>query len=249
MFYFVSDIHLGSADAEQSLATEKLFVQWLERVSADATAIFLCGDIFDFWFEYRQVVPKGAVRALGKIAELCDRGIRVVFVAGNHDMWVRDYFTKECGVEIYTTPTTFILGRKSIHVAHGDNINVRGNLALKFMNCFFRSKVARFLFSWLIHPDLALWFGRTWSGSSRKKHGDAASEACMKQVAHLKDYVTEHYGTYGDHIYIFGHLHLALEYAEEKPKVFFMNDWSEDPRYVSLTEDGDVKLLRVKELV
>ncbi|MFR9554668.1 MAG: UDP-2,3-diacylglucosamine diphosphatase, partial [Rikenellaceae bacterium] len=99
MYYFASDTHLGAGSIEEQRLTERLFVEWLERVSADAEAIFLCGDIFDFWFEYKRVVPRGFVRTLGTIASITDRGVRVIFMAGNHDMWVRDYLAVECGME------------------------------------------------------------------------------------------------------------------------------------------------------
>mgnify|MGYP000771996908 CR=1 FL=1 len=102
MYYFASDIHLGAGDEHSARAVERRFVAWLDKVSGDAEAIFLVGDIFDFWFEYRRVVPKGFVRTLGKLAELTDRGVRVVFFTGNHDMWVGDYLARECGVEIHT---------------------------------------------------------------------------------------------------------------------------------------------------
>ena len=111
MYYFASDIHLGAGGEAFAQQTERRFVRWLDDAAQDAEAIFLVGDVFDFWFEYRGVVPKGFVRTLGKLAELTDRGIRVVFFTGNHDMWVGDYLARECGVEIYTSPQQFRLER------------------------------------------------------------------------------------------------------------------------------------------
>ena len=104
MYYFASDILLGAGGPAAARAVEKRFVAWLDEVSRDADAVLILGDLFDFWFEYKRVVPKGFVRVLGKLCELTDRGIRVVFMTGNHDMWVRDYFEAECGVEVYTSP-------------------------------------------------------------------------------------------------------------------------------------------------
>ena len=109
MYYFASDIHLGAGDAATARAVERRFVAWLDDAARDAEAIFLVGDIFDFWFEYRRVVPKGFVRTLGKLAELTDRGVRVVFFTGNHDMWVGDYLARECGLEIHTSPEVMTL--------------------------------------------------------------------------------------------------------------------------------------------
>ena len=159
MIYFASDIHLGAGSEEAARATERLFVRWLDEAARDAEAIFLVGDIFDFWFEYKRVVPKGFVRTLGKLAELTDRGIRVVFFTGNHDMWVTDYLTRECGVEICTAPQLMTLAGRRIFIAHGDNMRIDGQPMLKLLNRIFRSRTLRVLFSWGLHPDLALKFG------------------------------------------------------------------------------------------
>ena len=124
MIYFASDIHLGAGDVRTAREVERRFVAWLDMVSRDAEAIFLVGDIFDFWFEYRRVVPQGFVRTLGKIAELTDRGIRVVFFTGNHDMWVGDYLTRECGMEIHTGPPLLELAGCRVFVVPGDHMNI-----------------------------------------------------------------------------------------------------------------------------
>ena len=170
MYYFASDIHLGAGGPAAARAVEKRFVAWLDEVSRDADAVFILGDLFDFWFEYKRVVPKGFVRVLGKLCELTDRGIRVVFMTGNHDMWVRDYFEAECGVEVYTSPRIMELAGKRVFLAHGDNMKIDHLPVLRFMNAVFRSKTIRFLFSWLVHPDWAMRFGQWWSGKSRKRH-------------------------------------------------------------------------------
>ena len=152
MYYFASDIHLGAGDEHSARAVERRFVAWLDKVSGDAEAIFLVGDIFDFWFEYRRVVPKGFVRTLGKLAELTDRGVRVVFFTGNHDMWVGDYLTRECGMEVYTSPQVMTLAGKKVFIAHGDNMNIDGQPMLKLLNRIFRSRTLKWLFSWACIP-------------------------------------------------------------------------------------------------
>ena len=124
MIYFASDVHLGGGTPQEARATERKFVAWLDMAARDAEAIFLVGDIFDFWFEYRRVVPQGFVRTLGKLAELTDRGIRVVLFTGNHDMWMGDYLPRECGVEIRTAPCTVSLCGRRIFIAHGDNMKI-----------------------------------------------------------------------------------------------------------------------------
>jgi UDP-2,3-diacylglucosamine hydrolase len=170
MYYFASDVHLGAGDELSSRRTERCFVRWLDMVSADAEVIFLVGDIFDFWFEYNRVVPKGFVRTFGKLAELTDKGIKIVFITGNHDMWSRDYLQRECGVEVVYTSRNITLGNRTIHIAHGDNLNIGNKPLLRLMNGIFRSRILRILFANLIHPDLALKFGTWWSGKSRKSH-------------------------------------------------------------------------------
>lgn len=167
MYYFASDIHLGAGGEAFAQQTERRFVRWLDDAAQDAEAIFLVGDVIRLRFEYRGVVPKGFVRTLGKLAELTDRGIRVVFFTGNHDMWVGDYLARECGVEIHTSPQQFCLNGKNVFIAHGDNMNIDGQPVLKFLQYGIPLADVALLFSWLLHP---IW--RCASGT-----GGAASRA------------------------------------------------------------------------
>ena len=182
MIYFASDIHLGSGDKKAQRATEQRFVAWLRNIEPTAEVLFLVGDIFDFWFEYKRVVPQGFVRTLGQLAHMTDRGIRVVMLTGNHDMWVGKYLTEECGIELYTTPQLFELCGKQFYISHGDNTNIKGQPMLRLMNAFFRSKPLRFIASWIIHPDLFLKFGQWWSGSSRKAHKEQTELSYLDQI-------------------------------------------------------------------
>lgn len=239
MIYFVSDIHLGAGDSKQAQRTERAFCRWLDMVAADATHLYLLGDIFDFWFEYRRVVPTGFVRVLGRLAELTDRGVRVTLYTGNHDMWCYDYFERECGIEVVKSPRVECIAGKKLHLAHGDNMNIRGNLLLRLMNATFRSRVARWLFSWLVHPDLSLKFGHWWSGKSRKSHGTEPIAA--DRLDFLVDYARQHHNESGDvAAYIFGHMHLAHRHTEASGlDVLFMSDWSGDSAtYIELDEHG-----------
>ena len=239
MIYFVSDIHLGAGSREQAQRTERAFCRWLDMVAADATHLYLLGDIFDFWFEYRRVAPKGFVRVLGRLAELTDRGVRVTLYTGNHDMWCYDYFERECGIEVVKSPRVECIAGKRLHLAHGDNMNIRGNLLLRLMNATFRSRVARWLFSWLVHPDLSLKFGHWWSGKSRKSHGTEPIAA--DRLDFLVDYARQHHNESGDvAAYIFGHMHLAHRHTEASGlDVLFMSDWSGDSAtYIELDEHG-----------
>lgn len=177
MIYFASDIHLGAGDPATARCTERRFTAWLDAVSRDAEAIYLLGDLFDFWFEYRWVVPQGFVRTLGKLAELTDRGVRVVFFTGNHDMWVGDYLHRECGVEIHTEPQVVTLGRQAaLSGARRQYQRRPPAVALLHESCFPVAAAALALFVGL-HPDWRVKFGRWWSGRSRKSHGGESDGA------------------------------------------------------------------------
>ena len=255
MIYFASDIHLGAGDERQARETERLFVRWLDGAARDAEAIFLVGNIFDFWFEYRRVMPKGFVRTLGKLAELTDRGIRVVFFTGNHDMWVTDYLTRECGVEICTSPQLMTLAGRRVFVAHGDNMRIDGQPMLKLLNRIFRSRTLRVLFSWGLHPDLALKFGHWWSGKSRKAHNAADRRAAETGegggfdaslteplIAYARDYARDHEV---DH-FVFGHMHYARDYREGSLHVVNLGCWEKNPAYAVLDDAGEMTLKRLE---
>lgn len=240
MHYFVSDTHLGAGSAAEARATEQRFVAWLDRVAADAETIVLLGDIFDFWFEYRRVVPKGCVRTLAKLAELRERGIRILYLTGNHDMWMRDYLTTECGLELYTTPQRLELGGLSLFVAHGDNMKIDGLWSLKLMNTVFRSRTARWLFSWLVHPDWAIRFGRWWSGSSRKRHAQQTLTEAVTEP--LIAYAREYAATNRVDCFIFGHMHYRREYREGTLHTLHLGCWEEGESYAALDNAGNITL-------
>ncbi len=246
MYYFVSDIHLGAGSAQEAKATEERFVEWLDSVGDHATAIFICGDMFDFWFEYKRVVPKGFVRTLGRIARLTDRGVRVVFMAGNHDQWIGDYLASECGMELYTSPQIFEIEGKRLYVAHGDNLNIKGDPLLRFMNCGFRSKWLRALFSSLVHPDLALKFGQWWSRSSRNKHVHTQYKGRNAAQEMLSEYATTIRASEGSDYHIFGHIHLALDHTTaDGTRVIFTNDWSHTPYCAVMDKNGEIRLEKI----
>lgn len=246
MYYFASDVHLGAGGSQSARLAEARFTAWLEMVSRDAKAVFLLGDIFDFWFEYGRVVPKGCVRALGELAELTDRGVRVVFFTGNHDMWVGDYLQRECGVELHTKPVFENIAGRRLFLAHGDNMKIGGQPMLKFMNTVFRSRVLRFLFSWLVHPDLAVRFGRWWSGRSRKSHG--GMEIRPEMLDPLTEYAAELGRDKGVECCIFGHFHTADDRMAGDTRVLFLGDWSSVPVYASMNDEGEIKLEKFDSL-
>ena len=251
MIYFASDVHLGAGDRREALLLERRFVGWLDRAARDAEAIFLVGDIFDFWFEYRRVVPKGFVRTLGKLAELTDRGIRVVFFTGNHDMWVGDYLRCECGVEIFTSPQLLTLHGRRIFVAHGDNMNIDDQPMLTLLNRTFRSRTLKYLFSWGLHPDLALKFGHWWSRKSRRKHNAADERARLtgrgqgfdaRLTEPLIDYARQYAATHRVDDFVFGHMHFAREFREGSLHVVNLGGWEKNPSYAVLDDGGQLTL-------
>lgn len=243
MYYFASDIHLGAGDRPTAARVERRFVAWLDAVSEDAECIFLLGDVFDFWFEYRRVVPRGFVRVLARIAELTARGVRVVIFTGNHDMWVRDYFAEECGAEVLTHPEERELYGRRVLLAHGDNMNIAGQPVLRLMNAVFRSRVLRFLFSWCVHPDFALKFGQWWSGKSRKSHGPyEADERCTEPlIEYARDYAASHEGV---RTFVFGHMHVPRDWREEGLHVVSLGEWEHNPTYAVMSPDGEITLKR-----
>ena len=238
--YFAADVHLGGGDAAEVRRRERHFVAWLDRAAADAEAIFLLGDIFDFWFEYRRVVPKGFVRTLAKLAELTERGIRVVLLTGNHDQWVRDYLPAECGIERYTAPQLLAINGQQLFLAHGDHMGVGREPRL--LNRIFRSRTLRWLFSWGVHPDLALRFGQWWSGLSRKSHlqeGPADPALTEPLIGFARDYA----GREAVDHFVFGHLHVARDYRDGALHTVHLGAW-EGPEAVCavLEPDGTLTL-------
>ena len=237
MYYFASDVHLGADGSDETRRRERRFVAWLDMAARDAEAIFLVGDIFDFWFEYVRVIPKGFVRTLGKLAEIADRGVRIYFFTGNHDMWCYDYFERECGIKVFFSPQRMRLAGRNVLIAHGDNMNIDDKPLLRLMNTIFRSKTARGIFSWA-----ALRFGHWWSGKSRKTH--AAETLTRDSLGFLIDYARRYEAQHPDTDYIiFGHMHYACDYREDGLRVLFLGSWDEaNPVYGVIDGEGEAEL-------
>ena len=240
--YFASDIHLGGGGSLEARERERRFVAWLDTLT-DADAVVLVGDVFDFWFEYKRVVPKGFVRTLGRLAALRDRGVRVIFFTGNHDMWVRNYFAEECGMEVYLNPCVLEFGQRRLFVAHGDNMNIHDKPVLRLMNATFRSRPLRWLFRWLVHPDCALKFGLWWSGSSRKSHNkEQFTEAITEPlIDYARTWQATHPDQRIDH-FVFGHMHFPRDWHEPQLHVVHLGGWELYPSYAVLDEDGGLTL-------
>ena len=177
--YFSSDNHLGAPSWAESLPREKKFVRWLDEIKEDAAAIFLLGDLFDFWFEYKTVVPKGFVRVLGKLAEIRDSGIPIYFFVGNHDLWMRDYFEKELEIPVYHDPKEFTLNDTRFFIGHGDGKGP-GDKGYKRMKKVFTNSFAKWLFRWL-HPDIGVRIARHLSVKNKLISGDKSSRQSSPQ--------------------------------------------------------------------
>lgn len=222
--FFASDFHLGVPDYASSLEREKRVVRWLDSIKDEAEEIFLLGDVFDFWFEYKRAVPKGFVRLQGKIAEITDRGIPVHWFIGNHDMWIFDYIPKELGVKMYSAEIEREFGGKKFFIGHGDGLGP-GDRGYKFIKAVFRNKVCQWLFARL-HPNFGIWLANASSKTSRAStgHHDAKFYGEEKEmlIQFCKQKLSEQHYDY----FIFGHRHLPIEFdLSENSKYFNIGDW------------------------
>lgn len=234
--YFASDLHLGAPDEASSFERERRFIRWLDWIKEDAEALYLLGDIFDMWFEYKHVVPKGHVRLLGRLAEMADEGIPIHYFTGNHDMWIFDYLPKEIGMTLHRDPIERELKGKRFLLGHGDGLGP-GDKGYKFMKRVFRSRIAQWFYKW-IHPDPGLSLAHFFSGTSRQ----ASEEGYLGDenewlVQYCKESLQEKHYDY----FIFGHRHLALDISldksEDPPRYINLGDWIEWNSYACF--DGE----------
>ncbi len=206
--YFASDFHLGSGSYLSSREREDAIIRWLNEVKADAAELFLMGDVFDFWFEYKTVVPKGYIRFLGKLAELSDAGIKLFMFKGNHDMWMFDYFVNEFGVTIISDELEITRSGKTFYLHHGDGLGP-GDAFYKVLKRFFRSNFCQWLFA-RIHPNLGVGIANYWSTKSRKSQKKAA-EYVKKEQEWLIIYSNELITSREIDYLIFGHRHIPMD--------------------------------------
>lgn len=236
--YFASDLHLGLPNYEKSMKRELLFIKWLDEIKTDAAEIYLLGDIFDFWFEYKHSIPKGFSRFLGKLCEITDSGIPVHFFTGNHDIWIFDYLPKATGIILHRKPETVIFSGKKFYLAHGDGLGPH-DYSFKLLKKIFVSPFFQWLFARL-HPNLGLSLAYLWSHSSKEYKENPKFQAENEWlVLYAKDILkTEHY----DH-FIFGHRHIPFELQlNEKSRFTNLGDWLVNFTYAEF--DGDKLLLK-----
>ncbi len=207
--YFASDFHLGVPTYEASLARERKVVAWLESIRHDAHAIYLMGDLFDFWFEYKHTIPKGFTRFFGKLAELRDAGTPIYFFTGNHDMWMFDYFPQELGIPIMREPQQLIINGQRFLIGHGDGLGP-GDKTYKVLKKFFDSRFCQWLFQW-IHPNIGMGIANYWSRKSRISNTRREEKFLGEENEFLLAYCRQmEKSTHFDN-YVFGHRHLPLD--------------------------------------
>jgi len=222
--YFISDFHLGAPNYESSLVREKKVVAFLDTIKYTAQEIFIVGDMFDFWYEYKKVVPKGYVRLLGKLAELTDSGISIHFFIGNHDMWMNGYFKKELNIPVYYQPEIFERFGKKLFIGHGDGLGP-GDEGYKFIKKIFRNKMCQWLFG-VVHPSIGIGVANYFSRKSRQKTGNRdeifLGEEKEWLIIYCKDVLrNEHYD-----YFIFGHRHLPLTVQLNSRSTYInLGDW------------------------
>lgn len=222
--YFASDNHLGAPSSVESLPREKKFVAWLDLVKKDAEAIFLMGDLFDFWFEYKKVVPKGFTRTLGKLAELTDSGISVFYFVGNHDLWMNGYFEEELNIPVFHRPQELTINNTAFFIGHGDGLGP-GDKGFKRMKKVFTNPFAKWLFRWL-HPDLGVRLAQYLSVNNKIISGEADAQYLGEEKEWLVQYCKRKLeGRHYDY-FVFGHRHLPLEIdLNGKSTYVNLGDW------------------------
>lgn len=222
--YFASDNHLGAPNHKASREREDKFLRWLDEVQDDAAAIFHLGDLFDFWFEYKHVVPKGFVRTLGKLATLKDKGLPIYFFVGNHDLWMRDYFEKELGIPVYHRPQEFILDDKQFLIGHGDGLGP-GDKGYKRMKKVFTHPVAKWFYRWF-HPDLGVPLGKYFSMENKLISGDEDAKFLGEDQEFLIQYAKRKLETKHYDYFLFGHRHLPMEIPVGENSTYYnIGDW------------------------
>lgn len=242
--YFASDFHLGVPDAATSLEREKRVIKWLDSIEHDAAEIFLVGDIFDFWFEYKHAIPKGFVRLQGKIAQLTDKGIPVHFFTGNHDMWMFDYFPKELGVQLYREPIEREWNGKTFYIGHGDGLGP-GDRGYKFIKKVFAAKWSQWCFARL-HPNFGIGMANFWSRKSRAATGETDRKFLGEENEWLVIYSKEQLQQKHRDFFIFGHRHLPMDIKlNESSRYINLGEWLHYNTYAVF--DGEEVILEKYE--
>lgn len=240
--YFASDFHLGIPNITESHKRERRIINWITKIEKNAKAIYLIGDVFDFWFEYKKVVPKGFVRLLGKLASLTDNGVQIHMFVGNHDLWLNNYLQEEVGITIHHKSKIIEENKKKIFISHGDGLG-EGDYIYKFIKQIFTSKMCQWIFARL-HPNFAFTLAHAWSENSRKKH-DAPFISKEKEI--LFSYCKRQQKITPVDYYILGHRHIPLKFEIDNNSTYInLGDWLNHNTYAVL-DKGILKLEEYKE--
>lgn len=222
--YFLSDFHLGAPDYESSLVREKRIARFLDEIKTDAAVIFILGDLFDFWYEYKKVVPRGFVRILGKLAELTDSGIIIHFFVGNHDMWMNGYFEKELNINVFFDPQEFEFNGKKFLIGHGDGLGP-GDHRYKFIKKIFRNHFSQWLFG-VLHPSAGIGLADYFSRKSRAATGSGDEHFLGKDKEWLILFCKETLKKKHFDFFIFGHRHLPIIFDLGNESIYInLGDW------------------------
>jgi len=221
--YFASDFHLGAPDAKSSLLRERKVVNWLSDIKPNCAALYLMGDIFDFWYDYGAVVLAGYTRLLGKLAEFTDADIPVYYFTGNHDMWMFNYLKDELNITILRKAMNLTINNKQFHIAHGDGLGP-GDGAYKLLKQVFSNKICQWLFGWL-HPRIGIWLANSWSLSGNQQY-KGQTHSFKKEEEWLVQYARQKLNNNNFDYFIFGHRHTPVIYALNKNSTYInLGDW------------------------
>lgn len=244
--YFASDNHLGAPDYTSSRERERIFLGWLNHIEKDAAVVFLLGDLFDFWFEYKTVVPKGFVRVLGKLADMVDKGIEIHYFVGNHDLWMTDYFKTELGIPVYHQPKEFTINNKRFFLGHGDGLGP-GDNGYKRMKKVFTNPFFNWLFRWL-HPDIGVRIAQYLSVKNKLISGDDDIHFLGEDNEWLVQYSKRKLEQAPRDFFIFGHRHLPMEIPLSQNATYFnLGDWI--IHYTYAVFNGEVVTLKTWETI
>ncbi len=222
--YFASDNHLGAPTRAESLPREKKFVSWLDEIKDDAHSIFLLGDLFDFWYEYKRVIPKGFTRTLGKLAELSDMGISIHYFVGNHDLWMNGYFEEELNIPVYHEPRQFEFNGKTFLIGHGDGLGP-GDKGYKRMKKVFTNPLSKWLFRWL-HPDLGIKLAQYFSVKNKLISGEEDVKFLGEEKEWLIQYCRSSLQESHKDYFVFGHRHLPIDINLNDNSTYInLGDW------------------------
>ena len=222
--YFISDLHLGMSSPEQSLRREKLVVQWLDEIGRDASELWMLGDIFDFWFEYSKVVPRGFTRFLGKLASLSDQGVKIHLITGNHDIWAFDYLIKEIGLEIHRKSLIKIWNNHLFLLGHGDGLHKK-DIKYRMLQRVFKNRMVQWLYARL-HPNGTTTLAHWWSKKSRMKHGEFGIFLGVDNEHQIQFARQEIQKNPEIEFFIFGHRHIPFDIQiAENSRVICLGDW------------------------